>query len=217
VKNHLVHLTIKDLDDFIAVISSAFVDDPLFIKLFANEKVHKVKQAQIKAFVRFLFTCGYYRKDEIIGIYHGNKLVSVALVEVPKTFSLTRYIKTFAIVPALLHLLIKLPFKTGQFLNLYFLQTRKSSPKKPHHYLVMLATIPSYQGLGVGKQLLNYINLRIEKNKHSVGLALDTENKSNIALYESFGFQLIAATELDNLPVYCLFKKISNPSKALLP
>lgn len=206
-KTQLVHLTIKDLDDFIAVISSAFVDDPLFIKLFANEKVHKVKQAQIKAFVGFLFTCGYYRKDEIIGIYHGNKLVSVALVEVPKAFSLTRCIKTFAIVPALLHLLIKLPFKTGQFLNLYFLHTRKSSPKEAHHYLIMLATLPSYQGLGTGKRLLNYINQRVEKNKNSIGLALDTENKKNIGLYQSFGFQLTTRTKIDNLPVYCLFKK----------
>jgi len=118
------------------VISSAFVDDPLFVKLFEHLASEKVKQVQIKAIVGFLFTCGYYRNDELIGITHENKLVSVALIEVPKRFSLLRYIKTLAIIPALLRLLIKLPFQTGQFLNLYFLKTRKNSPKKPHNYVI---------------------------------------------------------------------------------
>lgn len=58
--------------------------------------------------------------------------------------------------------------------------------------LTYIGVSPTYQGMGLGRTLLNkFIELSRGKGYHSIVLSVEEENKSAIALYEKSGFRTI--------------------------
>jgi len=202
----VVQLTKDDIKEFTSVVGQAFAQDPLFIKLFSEVKSDVKKQRQIRAFLYFLFSWCYYREEPILGVYQNDKLVAAALIETEKNFSWARLIKQFLIAPTLINLLYQLPFNKGQFLNQYFLKTRQAISIKPHYYLTMIATLPVHQGQGLARLLIDDITARAEQEFSVKGIALDTENHSNISFYQTMGFELINECAIDDVSVFSLFK-----------
>ena len=79
-------------------------------------------------------------------------------------------------------------------------------PKQAHFYLDILGVLPKSQGRGIGKALLKTIHKMSEESLQSCGVALDTENESNVDLYRHFSYSVSTTNNLDNLKVWSMFR-----------
>jgi ribosomal protein S18 acetylase RimI-like enzyme len=70
----------------------------------------------------------------------------------------------------------------------------KRDPGQPHWHLGPIAVLPEFQGSGVGKAMLaSFLGMADEQSLPSY---LETDVDRNVALYEKFGFRVIAREHL---------------------
>lgn len=68
----------------------------------------------------------------------------------------------------------------------------------------MIGVKPEAQGKGIGKILMQHLFQSIKDDPESQGIALDTENEENVALYQKLGFTLRETTKMDQVHVFCM-------------
>jgi ribosomal protein S18 acetylase RimI-like enzyme len=100
---------------------------------------------------------------------------------------------------------IRISGKTLNLLNSYMRITRSVAPSLTHHYLIMIGVKPEVHGKGIGTALLLHLLNMVNEDDTSQGVALATENKENIYLYRKFGVIVSRETQINNVPVYCMF------------
>jgi GNAT superfamily N-acetyltransferase len=61
----------------------------------------------------------------------------------------------------------------------------------PHHHLNMIGVRRTYQGLGLGRELLAAVQKLAAADGSSVGVSLTTEVPDNVKLYEHFGYRVV--------------------------
>ena len=93
-----------------------------------------------------------------------------------------------------------------RMVNSYGAAVRRAAPRAPHHYLTMIGVRPAYQGQGVASSLLAAVVDAADADPVSTGVALDTENEENVALYEHKGFVMTCRQVVDGMPVYSMFR-----------
>jgi hypothetical protein len=54
--------------------------------------------------------------------------------------------------------------------------------------------------------MLDTIHNIVDEDITSIGIGLDTENPDNIALYQHFGYRLVATENLDGMMIYIMFR-----------
>lgn len=84
--------------------------------------------------------------------------------------------------------------------------TEKYAITEPHFYLVAIGVHPAEQGKGYGRLLLDEAQRLSEAHPTSTGVALDTETQSNLELYQHCGYTITAQSNLDELPIWFLFR-----------
>lgn len=72
----------------------------------------------------------------------------------------------------------------------YYALRDANKPRQPHLYIESLATLPLHRGKGYGGLLIDFISRLSENDSTSTGVALDTQDPVNLALYQHFGFQV---------------------------
>ena len=82
----------------------------------------------------------------------------------------------------------------------------------PHYYLGVLAVRPRFQGMGIGKALIQaFIDLS-DRDSRSQGISLETASPSNLGLYGRLGFQTRSSGALDRVTLWCMFcRKLADP------
>ena len=81
----------------------------------------------------------------------------------------------------------------------------KHDPKGAHYHFGPLAVDPDYQGMGMGKALLQYFDTITEGS--SLPAYLETDKEINISLYEQFGFKIVARDQLFGTPNWFMLRK----------
>lgn len=193
----------EDSVEFRELIIKSFARDPLFDFLFGDD-VPARDLSSVHTFVEYIFHRAYYRRDRIWGVRIDGVLAGSCIMEYPKSFSAKEFFYKLWNIPYMIEMIRSFPRNKVRFLNEYALETRKGIRVKETCYLVMIAVNPRFQGKGIGKALLNKAIGCSEKENRSRSIALDTEAKDNVPLYEHFGFQLEKAVSIQSLPVYCL-------------
>lgn len=136
---------------------------------------------------------------------HNARLAAVACLENP-SIQLS-FFSGIQLLWASLKLLITVGPRTMGLINTYMKLTIKHRPKENHHYLICIGVLPEFQGLGLGKDLLQEIHNIVDADPTSVGIGLDTENVSNVGLYEHLGYSLTGEEAIDGLAIYTMFRK----------
>ncbi|WP_238188534.1 N-acetyltransferase [Paenibacillus sp. L3-i20] len=185
--------------------SEAFARDPLFLHLFGDSELDEKAKNSMVAFVSFMFDKSFLPNEEAWGIFESDNLLGTYLIEKPSVSKLQNIKGTLFTVLYLIRLIPKISEKALSLLNTYMRITRPASPSLTHHYLIMIGVKPEVQGKGVGKSLLLHLLNKINMSDTSQGVALDTENIENVNLYQRFGFILKRETQINHVPVYCMF------------
>lgn len=198
-------LTKSDKDFFVSLISRAFARDPLFLHLFGDSTLNSEARRRVAAFVSFLFDKSLMLHEEVWGYWEGERLSGAYIVEKPNASKRQIMRSALLMTARLVPLLFQLSGKTLRRLNSYMRATRAAAPPLTHHYLIMIGVQPEEQGKGIGKALLHHLLSMAVEDKESHGVALDTESENNADMYRRFGFSLSKKTQIDTLPVYCMF------------
>jgi ribosomal protein S18 acetylase RimI-like enzyme len=184
--------------------SRAFARDPLFLHLFGDSELDSRARRRVAAFVSFMFDKSFLPHEEVWGVFENESLLGTYLVEKPQASKLNVKGLLFLIL-RLVPLFFQISRRALNLLNSYMRVTRSAAPSLTHHYLIMIGVTPEAQGKGIGKALLQHLLNTVHTDQKSHGVALDTENKENVHLYQRFGFTLCSETQINDLPVYCMF------------
>jgi len=73
----------------------------------------------------------------------------------------------------------------------------KHDPREPHWHLGPIGVHPEFQSRGVGKAMLGSFLVTVEKQRSPAYLETDVDR--NVALYEKFGFRVIARADINGV------------------
>jgi ribosomal protein S18 acetylase RimI-like enzyme len=90
----------------------------------------------------------------------------------------------------------------------YSRATAPLHPKEPHWFLWVLMTDPLHQGRGIGSALMVDGLTRVDAE--GVGAYLETNNETNVAFYERFGFTLRSTVQpvADGPPLFTMWRAV---------
>jgi ribosomal protein S18 acetylase RimI-like enzyme len=199
VRAKVVRLGRKDLYEAIDILSRAFEHDPLMRFIF--ERSTSDFQSSLAELFRFSCEVRIELEWPLLGCNHDSRLVGVACVTVPehrpwpKSLS-KKYEKLVSAIG---------PEATDR-LERYSALTDTHRPEAPHFYLAVFGVHPSFQGMGIGRLILNEVHTLSELHPTSIGVGLDTENEQNVTLYERFGYIVVVKTELNGMNLWSMFR-----------
>jgi len=78
-------------------------------------------------------------------------------------------------------------------------------PEGDYHYLGMLGVVSRYQGLGLGKKLVEATQALAADSPASSGVCLDTESPENVPFYERLGFEIVGEADVADIHSWCMF------------
>ncbi len=206
----LRRLTPADEPGAAVTLADAFVADPLFVRLFGSSDDSEGER-HVRVFLEAVIAMNRWGGGLRLGMGatdHGglpaDALLAAALVARPVIGSgvARSRLSMLRFLPAAL----ALPRSTVGTINRYGVAVRRAAPRAPHHYLSMLGVRPSHQGQGLASALLAAVVDVAEADPASTGVALDTENEDNVALYERRGFTVTSRSVVEGLPVWCMVR-----------
>ncbi|MNK47792.1 Acetyltransferase (GNAT) family protein [compost metagenome] len=183
----------KDFTLLVDIICSSFVNDPCFRWMIGNKNFEKK--------IHFL---AEYLVEETLAkgeIFIGPTGDAVALWQSEKREPLSA-----AIIFRNLKFLFQMGLPTvWRSLKLLKLKQAHISDQNPHLYLACIGVMPSGQGKGLAKGLLDPILADAENSGRDV--YLETANPVNINIYRKKGFEIIDEVDLSEIRITFMVKR----------
>lgn len=178
-------LTLSDLEAMTQVFAQSFEEDPLVSFILPNPKtrVHTVAKF-FRAMGRLAI-----QNDQAFGV--GDPLQGVAIWNFPNKTLSAKPKDFFAFLPLLFS---SYPFGARKARPIFnqIEANHKKYASEPHFYLDNLGVLASARGKGLSSQLIRpFLKMADEQN---VIAYTDTVTKSNVPLYEHFGFECVEET-----------------------
>jgi ribosomal protein S18 acetylase RimI-like enzyme len=184
-------LTFRDAFRAGEAMADAFVDDPVWRKLFEGESnLSRKYQAFFEVPIRL---CLRYGK-----VYATSANFEGIIACVPGRFSditFWRFLRSGAFGCGM-----RMGTSAGKRmvdLKVLPLDRAKNSGGRPYMYLLLLGVKREHQGKGIGGSLLR--PLMAECDAQNLPIFLETETEENVKMYEHFGFKLIKKITLEKL------------------
>ena len=184
-------LTFRDAFRAGEAMADAFVDDPVWRKLFEGESdLSRKYQAFFEVPIRI---CLKYGK-----VYATSPNFEGIIAYVPGRFSditFWRFLRSGAFGCGMR--MGKNATKRMVDLKVLPADRAKNSAGRPYMYLLLLGVRVAHQGKGLGGSLLRA--LMADCDAQNLPIFLETETEENVKLYEHFGFKLIQKIMLEML------------------
>lgn len=167
-----------------SVVAQAMLNNPLHLAVFGAAD-EKAEQMQTRMFIEVLqlpqcnlFTA--WKDGRIVGLMN---YYAPGCCQIPS-------LKTLGMLPSMFGILgYRLPRVLKWKAN-----WAKHDPKERHLHFGPLAVLPAMQGNGIGSALLNRFCLIADSGKEAA--YLETDKIENVALYEKYGFRVVAVDTL---------------------
>ena len=183
-------LTLSDIEQAAQVISRAFMDDPLISFMLP------FRYTRVKTLYKFFRAYGEINIRNNRGYGFGEPLQGIAYWKSPNQDNMSISVKSLTLfLPLLLTF-----YPIGYFRAKAILQQidvlHKRYADEPHYYLDNIGVLPEAQGKGISSKLIRPILEMADSQK--VITYTDTVTRSNVALYEHFGFQCVERSSVGN-------------------
>jgi ribosomal protein S18 acetylase RimI-like enzyme len=169
----------------------AFIDDPLWCRLFEGESgLDRKYQAFAEVPLRHCLKYG-----EVLAISENLEGIAAYVPDKWADITFWRLLRSGALGCGM-----RMGMTAGRRMaGLKTLSTdrAKNTGGRPHVYLLLLGVRTAYRGKGLGAALLR--TLIADCDKQGLPLYLDTETEENVRFYEHFGFRVIKRITLENL------------------
>jgi ribosomal protein S18 acetylase RimI-like enzyme len=176
-------LTLSDVDQAAHVISQAFVNDPLCLFLLP------FKRTRVKTLYKFFRAYGEVSIKNQRGFGVGDPLQGVAYWKFPQQEGMSISVKSLSIFLPLLFTFYPIGYFRAKPVINQIDTLHEKHASEPHFYLDNLGVLPSAQGKGWSSKLIRPF-LEMADTQKTIAYT-DTVTRSNVALYEHFGFQCV--------------------------
>jgi GNAT superfamily N-acetyltransferase len=191
--NEFRPLNLADVQPAAHVLSQAFANDPLCSYMLPQVK------SRVKTLYKFFLVYGELNIKNNRGYGVGDPLQGVAYWKSSSQENLSISIKSLGrIVPLFLTLYFADYFR-GKPVTSQIDALHKKYADQPHYYLDNLGVLPAAQGKGFSSKLMRPI-LNMADAKKVIAYT-DTVTRSNVAIYEHFGFQCVEECTVPNTGV----------------
>ena len=195
-------LTVADADEAAQVVAHAYVDDPLISYMLP------LKATRIKTTYKFMRAYGEINVKNQRGFGIGEPLQGVAFWKFPDQEFMSISVKTLGKFLPLLFTMYPIGYFRAKTVMDRIDHLHEKHVKEPHFYLDNLAVLPSARGMGLASKLIRPFLQMADERK--VIVFTDTVTKSNVSLYEHFGFECVEASPVakTGITVYALKRPI---------
>jgi ribosomal protein S18 acetylase RimI-like enzyme len=186
-------LTLSDVEPAAQVLSQAFANDPLCVYILPSQKT------RVKILYKFFLVYGELNIGNNRGYGIGDPLQGVAYWKSPTQENLSISLKSLGKVIPLFFTLYFAGYMRGKPITAQIDAMHKKYADEPHYYLDNLGVMPNAQGQKLSSKLLRPILQIADEQK--VITYTDTVTRSNVAIYEHFGFQCVEECAVTNTGV----------------
>lgn len=187
------------LEEASSVLARAFIDYPAMRYCFADQGDYYSRA--VRALFRFNCERRAATSGLHLGVYDDDQLIGVAGITAPGELPVhATIVSRGAWLAAVLG-----PQATAR-LERFNAATERHRLPMPHLTLNALGVLPSHQGRGYGRALLDATHALAESHPYTDGVYLDTELASNVALYEHVGYRVVSREQLGDLPIWCMYR-----------
>jgi ribosomal protein S18 acetylase RimI-like enzyme len=195
-------LTLSDVEQAAQVISQAFVDDPLCAFMLP------FKRTRVKTLYKFFRAYGEVNIKNQRGFGVGDPLEGVAFWKSASQKDISISIKSLStFFPLLLTLYPIGLLRAGTIMEQIDMLHQKHV-SGPHYYLDNIGVLSSARGKGLASKLIRPLLDKADSER--VAAYTDTVTRSNVALYEHFGFHCVeeCAVPRAGITVWALLRPI---------
>ena len=186
-------LPAEQAGEVIDVLADAFHDYPVMrFVVGPDDDV----EARVRRLITLFVTRRVLRGGPMFGVFDGNQLVSAAILTLPREPELPADKAALATELAE-HAWRDLgEFARARYQTYADTASRFFSDVGPHHHLNMIGVRRSHAGLGLARPMLDAVAGLAAGDAASAGVSLTTERPRNVALYEHFGYRVVAHAEV---------------------
>jgi len=160
--------------------------------------------ARLRTLVGFFVTARYLREEPVLGLADrvGSRLVGVALMTLP---GLREAPPELAVAREDTWASLGVDARTRY--EIYGEAASRYDTGGFYHHLNMIGVRPSHAGRGLARPLLGAVHALAASDPASEGVSLCTETRSNLGLYEHFGYRLLGSAQVaDGLETWSMFR-----------
>lgn len=193
-------LVSSEIEQAAEVISQAFADDPLCAFMLP------FKRTREKTLRKFFRAYGTVNIQHQRGYGVGEPLSGVAFWIEPKKTDLSISVKSLGLFIPLLFTFYPIGFMRATTILKQIDLLHQKYAGEPHYYLDNIGVLPSEHGKGIASRLIRPFLEKADEEKLTV--YTDTVTKTNVALYEHFGFHCMdeCAVEGTGITVWALLR-----------
>jgi ribosomal protein S18 acetylase RimI-like enzyme len=186
-------LTLSDVGQAADVVSQAFIDDPLCTFMLP------FRRTRVETLYKFFRAYGEVNIKNNRGYGSGEPLQGVAYWNFPNQADLSISIRSLTIFLPLLFTMYPVGYFRAKKVIQQTDELHKKYASEPHFYLDNIGVLPTARGKGVSSKLIRPILEMADSQK--LLAYTDTVTRSNVALYEHFGFQCVAESPISGTSI----------------
>jgi len=184
-KTSVTRLTSKDLDQAADALSEAFEDYP--VMRFVIGQAGEAYASRLFRLMRFFVLARLLYDDLVLGVRTSEgTLAAVANIVRPGQKVAPPELANEREV-----LWRALGADARARYEHYGVVSAKHVVEAPHYHLAMIGVRRAHTGRGLARRLLDVLHEESQKDPNSCGVTLNTEDPSNVPLYEHVGYRII--------------------------
>jgi GNAT superfamily N-acetyltransferase len=137
------------------------------------------------------------------GLFVDGRLSGAMLLEPPAPKGPGALLRLLFAALRFVPVAVRLGGRSSSLLNEYFRLTRAAAPSN-YHYLTQVGVRPELHGRGYGRWLVKDALAAAQGDPTSAGVALDTENETNVPRYERWGFRETSVVKLGEIRAHAM-------------
>lgn len=189
-----------DLPRIVSALSEAFVDYPVMRYVLGSTGDYA---ARLRALVTFFVQARIFRDETLLGVWGARpgELAGAALVSRPGSEASDELDRVRERTWERLGREARARYETfGEVAGRF-------SVDADHLHLNIIGVRPEAQGSRVGRALLDAVHDLSASDRTSTGVTLNTEDESNLPLYEHFGYEVIgSASVADAFTTWAMYR-----------
>ena len=192
-------VTTDSFDEAVDVLCDAFFDYPVMRYLLGDAGDDYGRR--LRLLVEFFTRARHLRGDLVWAVRAEGKISGVANIVCPDTLA----------PPELDEARCQLWAELGEAVRRKYEAFGEATAtfriSEPHYHLSMIGVRTEHAGRGIGRRLLDALHSWSAADSGSVGVSLTTEDPTNVALYEHFGYEIVGRAEVGDFTSWSFFRR----------
>jgi len=193
-------LPVVRAEQAVVVLADAFSEYPVMQYIIGD--VGDDYDSRLRKLLRFFVAARYSRNEPVLAVSEDEQAVAVAILTPPfQAEALPWLTKHRESVWQELGRAARSRYESlGSFWGLFTLP-------EPRYHLNMIGVLKEHACSGYGRLLLDAVHGLSLGDPDSTGVSLNTEDESNVPLYEHFGYEVVGhVNAADNLHTWVMFR-----------